>query len=260
MRNLTIQNIVTFFAAFLFFAFIGYAEGPAIVTRDPSDPSIHESPATGISAGVKQNVNSQIGKVSASYDWTNFFAAIGSAVQPFTAKPTWAGLKTSPSRFYQGLTEFASRYFAGEKKIGGKDITDVEQLGTVCGNNPGDPFWVGYPRIGNVEYPPAYQWAHNQYDCFCRCGEQIECPIGSKEVRHYNHGGTNRNLVACEVCFAGKILKHDKYVGTDHGSFPGYPTSLPNDPGYQECLRQSAESYSASGPGGTPSNPDIFGI
>lgn len=256
---LLLPKILIFFTAFLITALASRAVGPVIVPRVPLNPSINE-PIVGASAGVKQNVSSAVGKVPASYSWFNFFGAIGSAIQPFTANPTWAGQKSGQTQTYAGLQEFVSRFFPGVKEIGGKNVIDIPRLGVACGNSPGDPYWVGYPRIGNIEFAPPYQWAHDQYDCFCRCDELIECPIGPKEVRHYNHGGTNRNLMPCQVCFGlERIVKHDKYVGVSHGAFPGYPIAFPNDPGYQECLRQSPESFSASGPGGVPI-PFLYGI
>lgn len=253
-----------------FFPFSGSAAGPVIINRDLVNPSIHEGTVTA-KAGVKDNVNPTLGQVPASYDWSNFFAAIGSAIQPFTANPSWMGQKSGSTNYYKGIQEFTSRYFAGVKGIGGKDVTDVASLGQICGDKPGDAYWVGIPRegsLGNVENPPPYQWAKHQYDCFCRCNEKIECPIGPLTLRHYNHGGTNNQLVDCQVCFAGMITKHDKYVGTDHGSFPGYPVALPNDPGYLECLTQSPTSYAATGgpanpgsqDGGGPIDLGIFGI
>jgi hypothetical protein len=240
--------------------------GPAIINRDPSDPSINEGIAQ-IQAGVKTDVDPLLGILPASYDWfAGMSRAIGSLVQPFKADPTYLGMKTGQSQFAERVKQSVVRLFSDYKKIGGKNITDTPKLGTVCGDNPGDPYWVGYPRevsLGNIEIGPPFQDWHHQYDCFCRCGEKVECPIpdfaGQVNV-HRNAGGKATWNIPCETCFGSRIVKHDKYIGTDHGTFPGYPKGAPTDSGYQECLRQSAESYAASGPGGSPTDTDIFGI
>jgi len=239
--------------------------GPVNVPRPLSDPSIHE----GIiykDAGYRKDVYPEIGILPASYDWFGgLMKAIGSQIKQFAADPTWLGYKSGQSNSNPNAKGNQGRLYAGYKGIGGKNVTDTAQLGTVCGQNPGDPYWVGYWRPGNIEFPPPYQIWHHQDDCYCRCGEMIPCPIpyyAGEQNWHRIGGGPATHHIACEVCFGyeAHIRKHDKYVGTDHGYFGGYPNSAPNDEGYQECLRQSTESYAASGPGGSPSDPTLFGF
>jgi len=244
--------------------------GPVIVPRSPSDPSIHES-IVSQSAGYKQDVFPQIAILPASYEWfSGLLKAIGSPVQQFMGDTNWLGMKTNQSPppksgGYQGVKENQGRLYAGYKNIGGKNITDTPMLGQVCGSNPGDPYWVAYWRPGNVEIPPPYQVWHNQFDCYCRCNEMIACPIPTYAGTmnwHRIGGGPATHYISCQMCFgmSAHIRKHDIYVGTSHGSFPGYPPNMPEDLGYQECLRQSTESYAASGPGGGPSDPTLFGM
>lgn len=244
----------------------GQQRGPVIVPRNPADPSIHEGPSNVRSAGYKPLVYPLLGVLPASYDWTSGLArAIGSIFQPFRADPTYLGYKTGQYPgfdFWKGVgTSFnrtLSRLFPGAKGIG-RDITDVPRLGTVCGDNPGDPYWVGYPRLGNFEFPPPYQLPSHQFDCFCRCDEEIDCPDGPyKNAKRF--GGKYDGRVNCRTCFdaigqGNRIVKHDKFVGKSKGSHQGYDKDRA-DPGYQECLRQSIESYAQSGPGRQPQAPN----
>ncbi len=270
LRSITTVVLV---AATAFPAHAQQQRGPVIVPRNPADPSIHEGPSNVRSPGYKPVVYPLLGVLPASYDWTSGLArAIGSIFQPFRADPTYLGFKTGQFPgfdFWKGVgTSFnrnLSRLFPGAKGIGGKNITDVPQLGEACGLNPGDPWWIGFPRLGNVETPPPFQepFFESNLDCFCRCNENIECPLPGP-YWHPNWGGpeVNRNVYpTCQECFGtGQIRKHDRYVGTDHGTFPGYPRGDPMDSGYQECLRQSVESYARSGPGGQPQAPDLYGL
>jgi hypothetical protein len=245
--------------------------GPVIINKSLSDPSVNE-PAQNPSAGYKQDVNSSVGKVTALFIWQGLGDALGSMIQPFAADPSWRGWKSEANT--PSSTSDASEYKSGlmrlyqdMKGIGGKNVTDVAKLGQVCGDKPGDPYWVGIMRPGNVEYPPYYQIWHHQDDCYCRCKEKIACPIkyfAGEANWHRIGGGPATHNIPCEQCWGNQafIRKHDHFVGKDHGTFPGYPSGAPMDDGYQECLRQSVESYSASGPGGfAPQvNAPLFGI
>jgi hypothetical protein len=181
--------------------------------------------------------------------------------------PKWLSYKTGQKMglYQNNVKPNEGRLYAGVKQIGGKNVTDTPALGEVCGKKPGDAYWVAYWRPGNVEYPPPFQSWHNQYDCYCRCGEQIACPI--PDYAGYSNwnvigGGPATHYISCEECFGygAHIRKHDYYVGKDHGTHAGYPVDAPEDPGYQECLRQSVESYASSMQGGTPNDPTLFGI
>lgn len=228
--------------------------GPAIVPRDPSDPSIHEGLSDRKTAGFRE-VEPILGILPASYDWFGgMIRAIGSVFQPFSADPTWAGWR---GNYFVGF-DFWGAF--GMREDAEPDVRegDTPSRGEVCGRNPGDAFWVGYPRQGNVEIPPPYQTEYHRYDCYCRCDEQVACPL--EPYRHRMHGGTYTQYVDCMTCFGEeRIVKHDYYVGTSKGSHPGYMFNR-SDSGYQECLRQSFESYAASGPGGEPSDSDVFGM
>lgn len=244
--------------------------GPVIVPRDRTSPSIHEGPSGISSSGYKQNINPQIGNLPASYEpFRGLGTAIGSLVAPFYHKaPTPAD---TASYGFKPLIQqmIAYRYSQkgnvqrldpGYKGIAGKNVTDVSLPGTPGGKGPGDLYWVGYPRPGNVEIPPPFQIIHHQYDCFCRWDEMINCPLPESPFWHVNFGAPQEPIihrlpVVCQACFVGRIVKHDFYVGTSKsGAFDGYPFSYPNDTGYQQCLRESTQSYAASGPGGSPVN------
>lgn len=255
-----------------------YAQtGAKIIPRDPTSASIHEGLSGTKSAGVKTNVEPFIGQVPASYSpFRSFTGAIGSLVQPYgIAAPTPAdsstvGFKYTFSQLFFPLfsrTGNIDRLFTGEKGIGGRNVTDVARLGQPGGRNPGDPYWVAYPRPGNVENPPPFQLVHHPFDCFCRWDEIITCPLKTSPFWHINHGAPwfppHFTPVPCQVCFGvNRIRKHDFYVGQSRsGVFDGYPFSAPYDPGYQECLRQSVDSYAASGPGGAVNGePELYGL
>lgn len=243
-------------------------EGPVIVPRDPTSPSIHEGSSGIQNPGFRKDVEPFLGLLPASYDWFGgILRAIGSAIQPFAADPTYLGYKSGQQVGYDvfrliGFKRAATRLYEDFKKIGGKNVTDIARLGTPGGKSPGDPYWVGYPRPGNVEFPPALQTGRHFFDCFCRADEEIDCPIPDHPDWHVNWGGWARYRVNCVQCFGiERIRKHDYYVGTNHGSFPGYRRGDPADPGYQECLRQSVESFAASGPGGpVQGEPELYGL
>lgn len=252
--------------------------GPVIIQRDPTSPAINEGLTGRSSAGFKQNVNPYIGQLPASYiPFHGIGTAIASLVAPFSiqapspANPSAYGFKPSvqqvvPYAFSQ--TGRINRLYPGYKGIGGKNVTDVARLGTPGGQGPGDPYWVGYPRPGNVETPPFGQTVHHPYDCFCRWNEVIKCPLPENIFWHVDFGApwfppTHLTPVPCQVCFGvDRIRKHDFYVGTSKGGvFDGYPFSYPADTGYQECLTQSIESYAGSGPGGAaPGEPELYGL
>lgn len=244
----------------------GQQTGPVNVERDLSNPSIHEG-IIRVLAGYKTDVNPYVGQLPASYSWLGGIgSAIGSIFQSANINPFWLGMKSDQVAGQQSDYKTSpSRTYAGFKGVGGKDVTDTPQLGEVCGKKPGDPYWVAYDRPGNVETPPSYQSWHDQYDCYCRCGEMIDCPIYDYAGKqHWNviGGGQATHKILCEQCFgyAARIRKHDYYVGKDISSHSGYPVDAPNDPGYQECLRQSSESFGASNAGGSPSDHTLFGI
>src|SRR3989344_899101 len=244
--------------------------GPVRVPRQTNDPSIHEGLSGIQSAGDKQGINPLIGNLPASYSpFHGIGVAIGSLWLPFyhiapvPADPSLYGFKPTVQQMYPyGYSETAknpSRLDPGVKAIGGKNVTDVAKPGTPGDKGPGGLYWVGYPRPGNVEIPPAFQTVHHQYDCFCRWDEIIECPLVESPFWHVAFGAPEVGLhlfpVSCQACFTTHIVKHDFYVGQNkQGAFSGNPFSYPNDPGYQECLRQSQESYAASGTGGSPQN------
>lgn len=257
----------------LWSASIGVAQtGPKIISRDPSSPSINEG-ASGIrSAGFKTNVNPLIGNLPASYfPFHGLGTAIGSLVTP---GGVFAPSPLNPTTYgFKPLTQFVSRFFPpqkagvnrldpGFKGIGGKNVTDVGLPGIVGGTGPGDLYWVGYPRPGNVENPPPFQLLHDPNDCYCRWNQQIRCPLPGPFANEYFFGPLAPvpifAFTPCQACFAGQIVKHDYYVGLqdDGRTFTGYLVDDPANSGYQECLRQSIESYAASGPGGTPGNLD----
>jgi len=245
----------------------GQHTGPVIIPRDLSDPSIHEGTVQA-TAGYKKNVNPTLGQLPADYNWFGgVMSALGSMYK--NPDPKWLSYKTGQqiAMYYDSVkgNAAADRLYEGFKKIGGKDITDTAQLGEVCGKKPGDPYWVAYWRPGNVEYPPGYQNWHHPYDCFCRCGEMIACPIkdyAGEQNWHIDGGGTATHHILCEECFGygAHIRKHDYYVGKDISDHAGYPVDSPTDSGYLECLRQSVESYGSSMTGGTPNDQTLFGI
>ncbi|MDA1169468.1 MAG: hypothetical protein O3A36_03965 [bacterium] len=252
--------------------------GPKLIPRDRTSPSIHEGASGERSAGVKTNVNPLIGQVPASYSpFQSFVGAIGSLVQPYNvdapvSDSTAIGFKYNNfSRMFFPLfsrSGRADRLYAGTKGLGGENITDVAALGQPGGKNPGDPYWVAYPRPGNVENPIPFQLIHHQYDCFCRWDETINCPLQTSPFWHVNFGAPfsppiHLQPVSCQACFGvHRIRKHDFYVGkSKSGAFDGYPFSYPTDTGYQECLRQSVESYAASGPGGAVQGEgELYGL
>ncbi len=244
--------------------------GPVIIERDLSDPSIKEN-TVDKQAGYKEDVNQTLGKVEASYLWDSLGGALASLFKPGEADPSWLGYKDSQDPGVTSAYKIGQdRLYEGYKGIGGKDVTDTAKLGVVCGKKPGDAFWVAYPRPGNIEYPPQYQIWHHFLDCYCRCDEKIACPIpdyAGVENWHRIGGGPALHYIDCDVCFGGAahIRKHDFYVGTSKGSFPGYPFAYPKDLGYQECLRQSGESFGAGDDGGIddggdPRDPSLYGI
>ena len=243
--------------------------------RSLCDPSIREGPSGRQSAGFR-NVNPALGLLPASYDWFGgVLRAIGSVVQPFAGDPTYLGYKSGQQVGYDfrpiGFKQSVSRLFAGYKGIGGQNVTDTPRLGQPGGPCPGDPYWVGFPRAGNVEIPPPFQLLHDEWDCFCRYDEQVACPTGVPPPLgvpifsfgpnlHIVYGGT-AGFIPCNQCFGNhNIRKHDRFVGTGKGSHFGYPASFPLDTGYQECLRQSVESFAGSGPGGQPQVPNLYGL
>lgn len=246
------------------------------INRPLSDPSIHEGASGEKSAGFKQNVDPSVGLLSASYiPFAGLGRAIGSLVQPYSktspaSDHSSIGFKYNFSQLFFPMfsrTGRLDRLFAGFKGIGGRNVTDVAKLGQPGGNNPGDPWWVAYPRPGNVENPPPAQLVHHPYDCFCRWDETINCPLPESPFWHVNFGAPfvppHFTPVKCQACFTPqRIRKHDKFVGTSKsGAFDGYPFSYPQDSGYLECLTQSIESYAASGPGGAvQGDPELYGL
>ncbi|MDO8512833.1 MAG: hypothetical protein Q7S57_06195 [bacterium] len=239
--------------------------GPINVERDLSNPSIREGIGRE-NAGYKQDVDPALGLLPATYSWySEISGGLGSLFK--FSNPKWLGIKSGSTNSITGQKTAIQQFFEGIKKIGGKNVTDQAQLGEVCGKKPGDAYWVAYWRPGNIEYAQQYQTWHNQFDCYCRCGEQIDCPIPDYvgyDLWSVIGGGPSTQKVACEVCFGqdAHIRKHDYYVGKDttDADFSGYPVSDPSNDGYQECLRQSVESYAASGPGGSPNDPTLFGF
>lgn len=256
-------------------AFAQQHTGAVIVPRDRTSPSIHEGPSGIQSAGYKQGIKPQIGNLPASYEpFRGLGTAIGSLILPFyhkaptPADPSSYGFKPTIQQmipYKYSATGRTNRLDPGYKAIGGKNVTDTAMPGIPGDKGPGGLYWVGYPRPGNVEFPPIYQTIHEPYDCFCRWGEMIKCPLIESPLRHISFGGYSESPVLCQDCFVGHIVKHDFYVGKDYAGtgdtrpFDGYPFKWPNDTGYQECLRQSTQSYSASGPGGSPTN-QFYGL
>ncbi len=253
--------------------------GPVIIPRDPSDASINEGVTGRSSAGFKQNVDPKIGQLSASYfPFHGLGTAIGSLVTPggvfapSPANPQGYGFKPLVQQMFPykySETGRLNRLFAGFKGVGGKNVTDFARLGTPGGQNPGDPYWVAYPRPGNVENPPFAQAVHHPYDCYCRWDEIVTCPIETHPNWHQFHGAPVPPFehlvpVTCQSCFGvNRIRKHDFYVGFSKSGviYGGYPTSYPADTGYQECLKQSIDSFAASGPGGfAPGEPELYGL
>lgn len=234
--------------------------GPVIIPRDRTSPSIHEGLTGRSSAGFKTNVNAYVGQLFASYiPFHGVGRAIGSLVTPFgiaapiPSDPSSYGYKPTVqpiSRFFDGFKNGQNRLFAGTKGIGGKNVTDVGLPGVVGGTGPGDLYWVGFPRPANPQQanPPVFQQPAHAFDCFCRYNEQVFCPMPGP-LLYIAYGGFMPGPVACQACFAGFIVKHDFYVGTDHGTHWGYPTSFPADPGYRECLRQNQGDPSGGSPG-----------
>lgn len=244
--------------------------GPVIIPRDPTSPAINEGVTGRSSAGFKTNVNPYIGQLPASYiPFHGIGTAIGSLIAPFTvqapnpANPSAYGFKPNvqpviPYAFSQ--TGRINRLFPGFKGIGGKNVTDVGLPGTVGGTGPGDLYWVGFPRPANPQQlpPPAFQQPANSLDCFCRWNETVYCPVGGA-FRYIAYGGVvwplNLSPHLCQTCFGpanigiNAIVKHDIYVGTDHGTHWGYPISFPADPGYQQCLRENQGDFSGGNPG-----------
>ncbi len=246
--------------------------------RDRTDPSIHEGLSGKRSAGFKENVNPYIGQLPASYvPFRGIGRAIGSLVAPFSvpapspSDPSSYGYKPTVqfiSRFFPGFKNEEGRLFTGAKGIGGVNVTDVAELGTPGGRNPGDPYWVAFPRPGNVENPPFAQTVHHPWDCYCRWDEIITCPVQSHPNWHVATGAPDLPQhfipISCQACFGvDRIRKHDFYVGTSKSGVivRGYPGSYPADPGYQECLKQSVDSFATSGPGGfAPGAPELYGL
>lgn len=278
MRFLT-RTLIVSGGVFVFLAGvsnIGRAQqqGPAIVPRPQCEPSIREGPSGRQSAGSK-SVTPVLGLVPASYDWFgSVLGGIGSFFQ--SVDPGYLGYKSDQYVGFDfwgpiGFKRNVSRLYAGYKGIGGKNVTDIPQLGVPPGREcPGDPFWVAFPRPGNVEFPPPFQTLHYDWDCFCRYDEQVACPTGVPPPLglpiyrpgsnlHRIYGGT-ADFISCSQCMGTRnVRKHDYLVGTKKGPHFGYP-SMASDSGYQECLRQSVESYSASGPGGQPQVPNLYGL
>ena len=264
-------------------------QGPANVPRSLCDPSIHEGPSGRQSAGFR-NVNPVLGLLPASYDWVGgVLRALGSALQPLAGDPKYLGYKSGQQVGYDfrpiGFKQSVSRLDPGYKRIGGKNVTDVPQLGRPERGCPGDPAWVKFPRPGNVEFPPPFQPPADSWDCFCRVGyngnldeERVACPTGVAPPLglpidrpgpnlHRVYGG-RAGFIPCSQCFGIQNIRgHDPFVGRPQGPHFGYSTTgfrnnpvSSNDPGYQECLRQSVESYAGSGPGGQPQVPDLYGL
>ncbi len=250
--------------------------GPAVVSRPECNPSIREGLSGRQNAGLRQ-VTPLLGLVPASYAWFGgILRGIGSVFQPENVDPTSLGYRSDQRIGFdvfgaQGYKRNVSRTFSGAKGIGGKNVTDTPQLGVPGRQCPGDPFWVGFLRLGNVEIPPPYQFVHYNWDCFCRYDEMVACPTGlpppvgipvftTGPNLHRVYGGI-ADYIPCYQCFGTQnIRKHDYLVGTQQGPHFGYPNSFPADTGYQECLRQSVESYAGSGPGGQPRGNQIYGL
>lgn len=244
--------------------------GPVIIPRNPNDASINEGVTGRGSAGFKTNVNPLIGNLPASYfPFHGLGTAIGSLVMPggvfapSPLNPTTYGFKPLVQQVFPykySEKGGASRLFAGTKGIGGKNVTDVGLPGIVGGSGPGDLYWVGFPRPANPQQlpPPVFQQPANSLDCFCRFNETVYCPVGGP-LLYIAYGGTlfplNLSPHSCQACFGpgnigfNAIVKHDIYVGTDHGTHWGYPTSFPADPGYQQCLRENQGDPSGGAPG-----------
>ncbi|MEO6077996.1 MAG: hypothetical protein ABIP54_04370 [Candidatus Andersenbacteria bacterium] len=244
--------------------------GPVIVPRDPTSPSVHEGLSGIRSAGYKQDVDPLIGNLPASYDPMHGLGkAIGSLVLPFyhvapnPADPSSYGYKPSTQKMVPYLftrNGQNNRLAPGYKGLGGKNVTDNAKPGLPGDKGPGGLYWVGYPRPGNTEFPPPYQLLHEPNDCYCRWDQQIRCPLPGPFANEFFFGPAAPvkifQFTPCQVCFAGFILKHDYYVGLqdDGRTFTGYPVDDPLNSGYQQCLRESTQSYAASGPGGSPTN------
>ncbi|MCE9643167.1 MAG: hypothetical protein K8Q97_02450 [Candidatus Andersenbacteria bacterium] len=274
MSSVFKKIIVIFLLAGAYGSSLAFAQshtGAVLVPRDPNSTSIHEGLSGITSAGYKQDVNPLIGNLSASYlPFHSVGKAIGSLVLPFfhagptPADPSSYGFKPTVQTVFPyaySQTGNTNRLDPGVKAIGGKNVTDVAFPGIPGDKGPGGLYWVGYPRPGNVEIPPVYQTVHDQYDCFCRWDEMIECPLPESPFWHVAFGAPwvppHLSPVSCQACFVGHIVKHDFFVGANKpGVFKGYPFSYPTDPGYQQCLRESTQSYAASGPGGSPVNND----
>lgn len=226
------------------------------VDRDWSDPSIREGPSGKRSAGYKEDVEPRYGNIPASYEWFGgMFPAIGSQFKPFEGDPLWAGWQN----FYFTGYDFLRMEWHRGSGHPDTSVTDTPSRGTPCGEDPGDAYWVGYWRVGNTEIPPPFQWFYHEYDCFCRCEEQVYCPIG--QYQHEFYRGTHTEPVSCQDCFGlDNIRKHDIYVGTHYPTAHYGYSRMSHDSGYQECLRQSPESYAASGRGGDPIDHDVHGI
>lgn len=246
-------------------------QGPAIVPRSECEPSIHEGPSGRESAGFRRDVTPLLGLLPASYDWFAGVArAIGSFFQPQAIDPKFLGYLPNPQPYFFSRKGDVSRLYPGFKGIGGKDVTDVPKLGVPGRECPGDPYWVAFPRPGNVEIPPPYQLDHHDWDCFCRYDEKVACPTGAPPPLgmplfrpgpnlHRVYGGT-ADFIECYKCFGEhNIRKHDYLIGTRKGPHFGYP-SMAGDSGYRECLTQSVESFAGSGPGGTPRGKHLYGL
>jgi len=264
----------------LVFPFLAQAQqGPANVPRSLCDPSIHEGPSGRKSAGLR-TVDPALGLLPASYDWFGgVLRALGSALQPLAGDPTYVGYKSGQLVGYDfrpvGFKQSVSRLFSGFKGIGGKNVTDTPSLVTpgsrIGGQCPGDPYWVGFPRPGNVENPPPFQFVHYNWDCWCRYDELVACPTGQPPPQgipifipgpnlHRTRGG-RAGFIPCNQCFGDhNIRKHDVYVGRNQGPHFGYPNSYLSDTGYQECLRQSITSGARSEPYPFPIGDDIYGL
>lgn len=240
--------------------------GAKIIPRNPNDASINEGASGTRSAGFKQNVNPLVGNLPASYyPFHGLGTAIGSLVTPggvlapSPANPQGYGFKPLVQQMFPykySETGRLNRLFAGFKGIGGKNVTDVAAPGIPGDKGPGGLYWVGFPRPANPQQlpPPVFQQPANSLDCFCRWDENVFCPMPGP-LLYIAYGGLMPGPVLCQACFAGFIVKHDFFVGTDHGTHYGYPISFPADTGYQECLRQNQGDFS----GGSPANP-FYGL
>lgn len=252
--------------------------GPVIVSREPCDPSIREGIGERQPAGYRPVVFPEIGQVPASFVW-DLAVAIGSLFKggATAPDPTYLGYKSGQLPFFfsrrgtLGPENEPDQFAPGFKGIGGRRVTDTPQLGVPGRRCPGDPYWVAFPRPGNIEIPPPFQVVRYEWDCFCRYDEEVACPTGQPPPQgnpiylpgpnlHRVYGGVSQ-FIPCAQCFGiQNIRKHDYLVGENRGPHRGYPHQFPADPGYQECLRQSIESFSASGPGGGPRGPEIYGL